>query len=172
VWGQNSVRTWLGYPNTAIGVPTRDLKRSVRQTINKHQEDVILNIEEFMKNYWESYNRGDYRKTVSTYFAENVVFEQPEFAIVGSKNLADFWVEFHQGVKETLKANRYVIQGNLVAAELEATLDITEDRPDFLIGPVKKGDSFPVIMSAYYDLGGDKISHVKVYTFAPPILKK
>ena len=123
-----------------------------------------MNKEKMMK-YFEDYNSGDYKKTISTYYTQDAIFESADYKFTGQQNIINFLTESHKGPSEELRVINILIDSNSVAAELEANIQATEDKPDFHIKPLKRGDSFILKMSAFYDIRDGKICHVRIYRF-------
>ena len=123
-----------------------------------------MNKEEMME-YFKVYNSRDYNKAISVYYSEDAVFESADYKYEGKENIINFLTESHKGIEEVLQVKQILIDGNSVAAELEADLQITADKPDFHIQPVRKGDSIMLKMSAFYDIEDGKISHIRIYRF-------
>jgi len=122
-----------------------------------------LNAEELIRSYLKHFHEGDYEDTGLIYYAEDAIFELPGNSYVGRRNIVDHFVEFHTGLKETMKPVNVLSNGNVVGVEMVSEIDFLEDKPDFNIRPVKRGDSIKIRICAIYDLRDNKISHARVY---------
>lgn len=122
----------------------------------------MMNKEEFFR-YIQDMNKGDYRKSISIYYTEDAIFETPDVRCEGQGSIIDFFMKGHKGVQETLSVKNILVEGNRIAAELEAEMKVTADRPDHHIRPSKKGDLFIIHQCAFYDLKDSKFCHVRVY---------
>jgi hypothetical protein len=118
-----------------------------------------------MFKYFEEYNTGDYEKTMKKYYTPDAVFESPDYKLEGRDAIIQFMIESHKGTKEIMKIKNMLADGGLIAVEIEAVIQVSEDRPDFHIRPLKKGDSIPLRMAAIYGTSDDRISSVKLYRF-------
>jgi len=121
-----------------------------------------MNKEKFLQ-YIKDFNEGDYRHFILSYFTEDAIFENPEVRHEGRENIIRYFIKSHKGVNEVLRAKNILTDGNRIAAELEAELQFTADRPDHHIRPVKKGDRLLLTISAFYDLEDSKIRHIRIY---------
>lgn len=121
-----------------------------------------MNKEKFFQ-YVKDFNKGDYRGFISTYFTEDAIFETPDVRCEGQESIMNFFIRGHKGVNEVLKVKNILVDGNSIAAELEAEMQVTADRPDHHIRPSKKGETFIINQAAFYDIKDSKISHVRVY---------
>jgi hypothetical protein len=122
----------------------------------------MVNKENFLQ-YIKDFNKGDYRQFILSYFTEDAIFENPELRYEGRENIIHYFIKSHKGVNEVLRVKNILIDGNRIAAELEAELQVTADRPDHHIRPVKNGDTLLLTISAFYDLKDSKICHVRIY---------
>jgi hypothetical protein len=118
-----------------------------------------------MLKYFEDYNTADYEKTVSTYYTQDAIFEAADYKYMGQKNIINFLTNSHKDITEKMNPIHIIIEGNTVAAEIEIVIEVFEDRPDFHIKPLKKGDSITLKMAAFYDIRDNKICHVRLYRF-------
>jgi hypothetical protein len=122
----------------------------------------MMNKENFLR-YIQEFNKGDYRKVFSTYYTKDAIFETPDIRCEGQESIIDFIVKGHKGVQETISVKNILVEGDRVAAELEAEMRVTADRPDHHIRPSKKGEVFIIYQCAFYDIKDDKFFDVRVY---------
>ena len=120
---------------------------------------------ENMIQYFETYSR-DWEEAALTYFTEDIVFENilgEEYS--GRENLINFWKKVHVGkvVKENVTPVRILIDGDDVAAELLIEFYASEDVPNHIVAPLKKGEKLKLRFSAFYRIRDGKIAHVTVY---------
>lgn len=113
--------------------------------------------------YIEDFNKGDYREVFSTYYTEDAIFETPDVRCEGRESIINFMVKGHEGINEVLSVKNILIENNRVAAELEAEMHVTADRPDHHIRPCKKGELFIITQCAFYDTRDSQFCHVRVY---------
>jgi hypothetical protein len=122
----------------------------------------MMDKEQFLQ-YIEAFNKGDHRAVFSTYYTEDAVFETPDVVCDGRESIINFIIKGHTGVNENISVKNILIEGDRVAAELEAEMQVTADRPDHHIRPSKKGDLFKIYQCAFYDLKDGKFCNVRVY---------
>jgi len=113
--------------------------------------------------YVKDFNKREYTEFISTYFTKDALFETPDVRCEGQESIIDFFIRGHKGVDETLKVKNILIDGNCLAAELEAEMKVTADRPDHHVRPSKKGETFIITQCAFYDIKDGKFCHVRVY---------
>lgn len=118
-----------------------------------------------MFKYFEEYNSGDYEKTMKKYYTPDAVFESPDYKLKGRDEIIRFMTESHKGMTEVMQIENMLVDGGLIAVEITAMIRVSEDRPDFHIRPLKKGDSITLEMVAIYGTSDDRISSVKLYRF-------
>jgi hypothetical protein len=118
-----------------------------------------------MLSYFEDYNTGDYEKTMKKYYTPDAVFESADYKLEGRDTIVKFMTESHKGSTEIMKARHLLVERDVAAAEIEAIIQVFEDKPNFHIRPLKKGDSITLRMAAIYDLRDNRISHVRLYRF-------
>lgn len=116
--------------------------------------------------YVQDFNKWDWEKFIQKYFAEDIIFETPNYKFEGIEKVTEFFIEFHKGLDEILRAEKVLVDGNSIAAELSVDFYCREDRPDIRMRAMKKGDSLKLSIFVFYETKGDKISHVR-YGLAP-----
>ena len=118
-----------------------------------------------MLKYFEEYNTADYEKTMKQYYTLDAVFESPDYKLEGRDKIIQFMTESHKGMTEIMKIKNILADGDLIAVEIEAVIQASEDRPNFHIRPLKKGDSITLRMAAIYGTSDNRISSVRLYRF-------
>ena len=115
-----------------------------------------------MLEYFKLYTE-DFEKAVALYYAEDIVFENPDNTFVGRQAILDHFRVVRDGIKEIFTPLNIVIEGNKIAAEIDVELLATKDKPDFATGPLKKGESIHRRVGVFYHLRDDRICKVNVY---------
>jgi hypothetical protein len=115
--------------------------------------------------YFEDYNTGDYEKTMKKYYTSDAVFESADYKLEGRDEIIKFMIESHRGSTETMKAKHVLVDDNVAAVEIEALVQVFEDKPNFHVKPLKKGDSITLKMIAIYEIKDNKIDYVRLYRF-------
>ncbi len=117
---------------------------------------------ERMKKYFETYNT-DFEKAVDTFYTDDIDFEYPGGKYNGKEAVKAYFGKVQEKFKETLRPIHLMIEGDKVAAEVEAELQALIDFPDFGGKPFNKGESQFTTYGIFYDLRDDKICKVKIY---------
>jgi limonene-1,2-epoxide hydrolase len=122
-----------------------------------------------MMEYFELFSKEGFEKAISTYFAEDAVFENSiAMEASGKENIINLLKFTHRGnvVRETLTPVRILMDGNDVAVELVMEVEATEDVADHHLSPLKKGEKMKFRLGVFYKVEADKIARVKVYPAA------
>ncbi len=117
---------------------------------------------ESIKKYFETYST-EFEKAVDTYYTDDIDFEYPGGKYNGKDAVKAYFGKVHQKFNEILRPIQLIIDGDKVAAEVEAELQALIDFPDFGGKPFNKGESQFTTYGIFYDLRGDKICRVKIY---------
>lgn len=121
--------------------------------------------EERFVTYVDDFNNDDF-SAFGNFYNDDVVL-----VIVGKKELRgrqaifDFYRLNKAQAKRTLQINRVITSGNRLAAELESEFVATEDLPDFIAGPMKKGGKIFINTFLFYDLVNGKFSRIRSAEF-------
>lgn len=124
---------------------------------------------EKMMEYFEVFSKHGFEKAISTYFAEDAVFENSiAMEACGKQNIINLLKFTHRGnvVKETLTPVRIIMDDDDAAVELVMEVEASEDVPDHHLSSLKKGEKMKFRLSAFYKIKAGKIARVKVYPAA------
>ncbi len=120
---------------------------------------------EIMEQYYGHYNRRDHESLVS-FYTDDVKYEFEDIKISGKEAIADSIGEIQKVLsKDILKNLSILVDGDKVAVEMENEVETTVDLPDFLGRPMKAGEPFTFKVAVFYDCRGDKICHIRIYSF-------
>jgi hypothetical protein len=97
------------------------------------------------------------------FFTEDATFENPKVQARGREQIIGFLKQSSQFVRIDLIPRSIVINPSVTAVGLDCVMQAEKDLPDFLLGPMKKGDKASMRMAAVYHLVGDLISQASVY---------
>ena len=104
------------------------------------------------RDYIESFNRDDY-EGFGKYYADDVHFDLGgRLQIQGREGILNFYRDVKKRVRETLVINNVLIDGNILAAEIATEFYGLEDWPDFIAGPLMKGDAINMISFIFYTM--------------------
>ena len=86
----------------------------------------------------------------------------------GRKAIVDFYTKMFRTVREDLVINQIVYDDNAIVGDFVSVFTAVEDAPDFVVAPLKKGESIRVPVFVYYTLKGGLISNIRVARSGPP----
>jgi ketosteroid isomerase-like protein len=111
--------------------------------------------------YIDAFNRDDYAH-FGDYYDENVVL-----VIVGKKELRgrqaifDFYRTAKSQAHRVIQVNRLITAPGRIAAELQSEFVATIDTPEFMAGPMKKGDRIFINTFVLYELHNGKFARIR-----------
>lgn len=112
------------------------------------------------RNYIDSFNRNDF-PGFSRYYTDDVVLELPRKELRGRQAIVDFYREVKAKIRETLEIKQVVADEEGLAAEVATEFYALEDWPDFIVGPIRKGESIRLISLVIYRIRDGKFAHIK-----------
>ena len=86
----------------------------------------------------------------------------------GKKAIVDFYTKMFRTVREDLEINQIVFDDNAIVGDFVSVFTAMEDAPDFVVAPLKKGESIRVPVFVYYTLRDGLISDIRVARSGPP----
>jgi hypothetical protein len=72
-------------------------------------------------------------------------------------------------VRENLEIHQIVADDQGIAGDFTSVFTAIQDAPDFVVGPLKKGESIRVRVFVYYTLRDGLISRIKVARAGEPV---
>jgi ketosteroid isomerase-like protein len=111
--------------------------------------------------YIDAFNRDDY-SDFGDFYDEDVVL-----VIVGKKELRgrqaifDFYRTAKSQAHRVIKVNRLITVPCRIAAELQSEFVATEDAPQFVAGPMKRGDRIFINTFVLYELRHGKFARIR-----------
>jgi hypothetical protein len=112
------------------------------------------------RDYIDCFNRDDFAG-FSKYYTEDVVLELPRKELRGRQAIVDFYREVKARIRETLQINQVVADEEGLAAEVATEFYALEDWPDFIVGPIRKGESIHIVSFVMYRIRDGKFAHIK-----------
>ena len=73
-----------------------------------------------------------------------------------------FFIDIHKGMEETLKPENLLVEGDRIAVDMWGDLYFSEDKPEFRLRPMKKGESLKVRWFIFYDTKDGKICKIQL----------
>lgn len=86
----------------------------------------------------------------------------------GKQAIVDFYTKMFKTVREDLVINQIVFDENGIVGDFVSVFTATEDAPDFVVAPLKKGESIRVPVFVYYTLREGLISEIRVARSGEP----
>jgi ketosteroid isomerase-like protein len=111
--------------------------------------------------YIGSFNRDDF-EGFSKYYAEDVVLELGKRKTLhGRQAIIDFYREVKAKIRETLVIRNVVADEAGLAAEVATEFHALEDWPDFIAGPIRKGESIHIVSWVFYKIVNGRFQHIR-----------
>jgi ketosteroid isomerase-like protein len=111
--------------------------------------------------YIDSFNRDDFAG-FSKYYAEDVVLELGKRKTLhGRRAIVDFYREVKSRIRETLVIRAVVADEEGLAAEVATEFHALEDWPDFIAGPIRKGESIHIVSWVFYKIVNGRFQHIR-----------
>ena len=86
----------------------------------------------------------------------------------GKKAIVDYYTKMFRTVREDLVINQIVFDDNAIVGDFVSVFTAVEDAPDFVVAPLKKGESIRVPVFVYYTLRDGLISQIRVARSGTP----
>ncbi len=88
--------------------------------------------------------------------------------LTGKKAIVDFYTKMFRTVREDLVVNQIVFDEKAIVGDFVSVFTAVEDAPDFVVAPLKKGESIRVPVFVYYTLRDGLISDIRVARSGAP----
>lgn len=121
------------------------------------------------KKYIQAFNTGEDAQLVEEWFAEDCIFQSGPRLLHGRAELLKFLRWAHDGIREIIRAQTVLECGEHIFAEIDMDFHATADRPDFLFGPLAKGQFLTVKFFVLYRVRDGKVAHLKASTWPPNV---
>jgi predicted SnoaL-like aldol condensation-catalyzing enzyme len=86
----------------------------------------------------------------------------------GKKAIVDFYTKMFRTVREDLEIRQIVYDDQAIVGDFVSVFTAVEDAPDFVVAPLKKGESIRVPVFVYYTLRDGLISEIRVARSGQP----
>jgi len=123
-----------------------------------------------MLNYGEYealFNTGDDDALVARYFADDVLFAGGAREYRGIATLREFLRWAHDGVREVMRPQNVLQQGDLTFAEVDMDFHASKERPEFPFGHLHPGDLVTVKFFVTYRVRDGRVIELKSMTWPP-----
>jgi hypothetical protein len=116
-------------------------------------------------DYIDCFNRDDF-EGFGKYYADDVVLELGrKKQLRGRAAILDFYREVKARIRETLEIRNVIADEQGLAAEIATEFHALEDWPDFIAGPMKRGESIHILSFVHYRLRDGKFAHIRSTRF-------
>ncbi|HSG34952.1 MAG TPA: nuclear transport factor 2 family protein [Sphingomonadaceae bacterium] len=120
------------------------------------------------KAYVELFNTGDDAALVERFFADDCAMLSASGERRGKQGLSEFLAWAHDGVREVIRPQAVLSEGDLTFAEVDMDFHATKARPEFPFGPMFPGDLLTVKFFALYRSNADgKVVELKTSAWPP-----
>ena len=119
------------------------------------------------KAYETLFNSGDDAALVARFFDDDVAFSGGSRDYRGKAALKAFLDWAHDGVREVMRPQNVLQQGDLLFAEVDMDFHASKERPEFPFGPLHPGDQVTVKFFVTYRLRNGKVVELKSMTWPP-----
>lgn len=111
--------------------------------------------DEFLSDYIGAFNSGEL-DTFTRFYAEDVVLDLGgRRQLVGRQAIRDFYSGVFEKIRETLSVEQLVLDEQGLACIVATEFHALEDWPDFIAGPIRKGESIFIESFIFYTIGDD-----------------
>jgi ketosteroid isomerase-like protein len=118
-------------------------------------------------DYMTLFNTGDDAALVERFFDDDVVFSGGSREMHGKSGLMGFLNWAHDGVREVMRPQNVLQQGDLLFAEVDMDFHASKARPDFPFGALQPGDLVTVKFFVTYRIRNGKVIELKSMTWPP-----
>jgi len=120
---------------------------------------------ELFADYIASFNRDDFAG-FGKYYADDVLFELGRRKqLRGRQAILDFYRDVKSKVRETLEIRDVIADESGLAAEIATEFYGLTDWPEFIAGPLKRGDAIHIVSFVLYRIRGGKFVHIRSTRF-------
>ncbi len=123
-----------------------------------------------MLNYNEYealFNSGDDTALIAKFFDDDVAFSGGARDYRGREQLKTFLDWAHDGVREVMRPQTVLQQGDLLFAEIDMDFHASKERPEFPFGHLHPGDLVTVKFFVVYRIRAGKVIELKAMTWPP-----
>jgi hypothetical protein len=119
-----------------------------------------------LERYLAHFNNRRYEEQIA-YYAPDVVYRVGTLTLTSPRQIADFYTDFHQYVKEHVELMQIAIDGDTVAVALHA---IFEPFKDYVRNGLtfKVGTTTDIVSFVFYRLQNGKIHRIRMTRYPGP----
>jgi predicted SnoaL-like aldol condensation-catalyzing enzyme len=120
-----------------------------------------------LQKYLTHFNNKEYEQQIA-YYAPDVVYKVGSLTLTSPRQIADFYADFHQSVKEHVELVQIAIDGDTVAVALHA---IFEPFKDYVRNGLtfKVGTTTDIVSFVFYKLQDGRIHRIRMTRYGGPL---
>jgi predicted SnoaL-like aldol condensation-catalyzing enzyme len=120
-----------------------------------------------LQKYLAHFNNKEYEQQIA-YYAPDVVYKVGSLTLTSPRQIADFYADFHQYVKEQVELVEIAIDGDTVAVVLHA---IFEPFKDYVRNGLtfEVGTTTDIVSFVFYKLQDGKIRRIRMTRYGGPV---
>src|SRR5262245_10137294 len=118
-------------------------------------------------DYIALFNTGDDAALIERFFDDDLVFSGGARDYRGKAALKSFLDWAHDGVREVMRPQTVLQNGDVLFADIDMDFHASKERPEFPFGHLRPGDRVTVKFFVTYRLRGDKVIELKAMTWPP-----
>lgn len=120
-------------------------------------------------DYMDAFNRYDDAALLRDFWTEDCVMRSAGRVVTGHAEMMAFLDWAHDGILETMRPKVVMEQGDRIFAEIDMDFTATRDRPDYVFGPLKQGESTTVKFFVLYKIRDGKVAELKSMIWPPGV---
>ncbi len=120
-------------------------------------------------DYMDAFNRYDDAALLRDFWTEDCVMQSGARIMRGHQEMKDFLDWAHDGVLETMRPKHVLEQGDRIFVEIDMDFTATRDKPDYVFGPLKKGEFVTVKFFVFYKTRDGKVCQLQSMTWPPNV---
>jgi hypothetical protein len=125
--------------------------------------------ERWINDYIGAFNRGDF-DSFTSFYDENVTLNlSGKRQLHGKQAIIDFYKNVFLRIKETLTVEKVVVDDEGLAGIVSTEFHCTGDWPDFIAGPIKKGESIFIESFVVYTIKDGKFTEIRSARSKDPV---
>ena len=118
-------------------------------------------------DYIAVFNTGDDAALLARFFDDDITFTGGARDYQGKAQLKTFLDWAHDGVREVMRPQKVLQQGDLLFADVDMDFHASKERPEFPFGALQPGDLVTVKFFVTYRIRSGKVVELKAMTWPP-----
>jgi predicted SnoaL-like aldol condensation-catalyzing enzyme len=120
-----------------------------------------------LQKYLSHFNNKEYEQQIA-YYAPDVVYKVGSLTLTSPRQIADFYADFHQYVKEHVELVDIALDGDTVAVALHA---IFEPFRDYVSNGLafRVGTTTDIVSFVFYKLQDGRIRRIRMTRYGGPV---